>query len=164
MSQLPPTIIDVEASGFGAQSYPVEVGVIRADGERFCSLIKPADDWHHWDEQAQQLHGISRDDLYTYGQAATEVCQKLNDFINTPTVYCDGWVVDYPWLIKLFDAAGVSMNFRVSSLDFLLKERQMDVWDKVKEELLAQFNDRRHRASSDAELIQLTFMQSLSQS
>ncbi|WP_018982716.1 3'-5' exonuclease [Salinimonas chungwhensis] len=164
MPKLPPTIIDVEASGFGAQSYPVEVGLIRCDGERFCSLIKPADDWQHWDEQAQQLHGISRDDLATYGQSPTDVCLQLNKFVGSSTVYCDGWVVDYPWLIKLFNTAGVPMEFRVSSLDFLLKEHQMDVWDAVKEGLLAEFNDRRHRASSDAELIQLTYMESLNQS
>lgn len=157
----PPTIIDVEASGFGPDSYPIEVGVIRDDGERYCCLIRPQPNWQHWDDSAQALHGINRQELFTYGRDVTTVCQQLNSFITAQTVYCDGWVVDYPWLIKLFDAAAMSMNFRVSSLDFLLKEAQMDVWQREKERLLSQFHERRHRASSDAELIQLTYMASL---
>jgi hypothetical protein len=47
-----PAIIDVEASGFGSLSYPIEVGVVDQTGIRFCSLIKPQNDWIHWDEQA----------------------------------------------------------------------------------------------------------------
>ncbi|MCP4234821.1 MAG: hypothetical protein GY770_14780, partial [Aestuariibacter sp.] len=44
-----PSIIDIEASGFGAHSYPVEIGVIREDGGKFCQLVKPYPDWTHWE-------------------------------------------------------------------------------------------------------------------
>ena len=40
-----PLIIDVEASGFGATSYPIEVGVALDGRDNFCSLILPASDW-----------------------------------------------------------------------------------------------------------------------
>ena len=30
-----PTIIDIEASGFGSRSYPIEIGAIKANGERY---------------------------------------------------------------------------------------------------------------------------------
>ena len=36
---------DVEASGFGSASYPIKVGVVTADGSRYCRLIKPFQDW-----------------------------------------------------------------------------------------------------------------------
>ncbi len=46
-----PNIIDFEASGFGPHSYPIEIGVIRSNGDRYCSLILPADDWTFWDDR-----------------------------------------------------------------------------------------------------------------
>ena len=36
-----PTILDLEASGFGRDSYPIEVGYVLPDGSSFCSLIRP---------------------------------------------------------------------------------------------------------------------------
>ena len=160
MKQLPPTIIDLEASGFGAASYPIEVGVKRGDGERFCRLIKPAPGWTHWDEKAAQLHGIEREELIRYGSEPASVCHDLNQFIHGQQVYTDGWVVDYPWLIKLFETARVDMAFKVSALDYLLSEQQMESWSQVRSGLHEEHRGQRHRASSDAELIQLTFMRS----
>ena len=34
-----PDIIDIEASGFGPDSYPIEIGVALSSGEKYCSLI-----------------------------------------------------------------------------------------------------------------------------
>ena len=45
-----PLIIDVEASGFGPLSYPIEVGLALSAGEKYCSLILPAADWTHYCE------------------------------------------------------------------------------------------------------------------
>jgi hypothetical protein len=152
-----PIIIDLEASGFGAQSYPIEVGVVKQNGERFCSLICPQQDWTHWDEHAQQLHGISRQLLKKSGRSVRDVCHDLNKFLKGATVYSDGWVVDQPWLIKLFYAANLQMTFSISPLEMLLNETQMNLWHHTKESLLAKINQPRHRASHDAALIQDTF-------
>ncbi|MDP5032356.1 MAG: hypothetical protein NWQ54_20255 [Paraglaciecola sp.] len=152
-----PSIIDVEASGFGAHSYPIEVGVIKDNGERFCSLIRPQAGWNHWDEEAEALHGISRSLLQQKGRSPIEVCQDLNHFLSGQTVYSDGWVVDQPWMIKLFHAAGLAMTFSVSSLEMLLNETQMGLWHQTKDNLLANITKPRHRASHDAALIQDTF-------
>ena len=57
--QIPP-IIDVEASGFGRGSYPIEVGFALEDREVQSYLIKPALGWDHWDPKAELIHGISR--------------------------------------------------------------------------------------------------------
>ncbi len=154
-----PTIIDVEASGFGSHGYPIEVGVIRSDGARFCRLIKPFEHWHHWDKSAEALHGISREHLSEYGFDGHEVCVELNDFLANSTVYSDGWVVDHPWLIKLFAASGIDMTFSVRALEYVLNEYQMEHWMVVKNRIVARFNGKRHRASTDAEIIQQTFMQ-----
>jgi hypothetical protein len=153
-----PAIIDVEASGFGSLSYPIEVGVVDQTGIRFCSLIKPQNDWIHWDEQAESLHGISRQLLAKKGLSAKEVCHQLNQFLTGQIVYSDGWVVDDTWIIKLFHAAKVTMKFHVSSLEMILNEQQMSVWHVTKDKLFTQMNEPRHRASSDAALIQNTFV------
>lgn len=153
-----PTIIDVEASGFGSASYPIEVGVINQAGERFCRLIQPQDDWNHWDHEAEGLHGISRELLERQGESVVDVCQQLNQFLSGQVVYSDGWVVDDTWLIKLFHAAGMPMQFHVSSLEMILDEQQMSLWHATKDRLFQQTQEVRHRASSDAALIQNTFV------
>lgn len=49
-----PLIIDVDASGFGDTSYPIEVGVALEQGRKFCTLISPAPERTHWDEAAER--------------------------------------------------------------------------------------------------------------
>ncbi|WP_026375859.1 hypothetical protein [Aestuariibacter salexigens] len=153
-----PCIIDVEASGFGSLSFPIEVGVALPDGKRFCSLIKPQPDWQFWQFEAQALHGITRELLDKQGRPVIEVCQELNQLLAGKTVYSDGWVVDQPWLITLFHAAQHRMAFTVSPLDMILTETQMSVWHSVKQQLIEQSSPTRHRASADAALIQQTWM------
>ncbi|WP_100656300.1 hypothetical protein [Alteromonas flava] len=152
-----PSIIDIEASGFGADSYPIELGVVRDDGARFCRLIKPFDDWCHWDEQAASLHGITREKLLRHGNDGIDVCLALNAFVGDSTIYSDGWVVDQPWLIKLYAAANCQMSFRVSPLESLLKEIHLLRWDMIKSDVTVEYGGSRHRASVDAMIIQQTF-------
>lgn len=153
-----PNIIDIEASGFGSDSYPIEVGVITSDGRRFCRLIKPLESWTHWDEQAQSLHGISRENLFMYGQEAKRVCVQLNAFLQNTTAYSDGWTVDSSWIKRLFAEAGVEMTFHVSPLELILTEGQMSLWHKVKQRMMRRDDAHRHRASNDAKVVQSTFM------
>lgn len=152
-----PIILDVEASGFGAQSYPIEVGVIKQNGDRYCSLIKPHKSWSHWDNEAQSLHGISRELLQKKGRDIGEICTELNQFLFNQTAYSDGWVVDNPWLIKLFCTARVNMEFNISPLEMILTEGQMDLWHLTKDNLETNLKLPRHRASNDAALIQYTY-------
>ena len=65
-----PTILDIEASGFGRGSYPIEIGFSDGQGGLFCSLIQPEADWLHWDDSAEALHGLSRELLLTHGRPA----------------------------------------------------------------------------------------------
>ena len=152
-----PSIVDVEASGFGAVSYPIEIGIVRYDGAKWCKLVRPFDSWVHWDKEAEALHGISQAMLLTKGVDPVKVCHELNHFLGNTMVYSDGWVVDNPWLIKLFSAAQVEMTFSCRALEYILSQTQMEKWHEVKSELAQRLDTRRHRASADAFLIQQTY-------
>lgn len=153
-----PTILDVEASGFGSHSYPVEVGLVDEQGQRYCQLIKPLEHWDHWSDEAESLHGISRDMLRKRGAPVFEVCRALNERLAGKTVYSDGWVVDYPWMITLFEGAAMRMNFKISPLENILSEAQMIRWHAAQTVLRTKLSGKRHRASTDAELIQQVFL------
>jgi len=153
-----PHIVDVEASGFGSRSYPIEIGLALASGKRYCALVAPQPEWTHWDSDAQKLHGLSREQIVELGKPPRVVAAELNALLRTQTVYSDGWVVDYPWLRTLFEAAKQEMTFHVSPLEQLLQEQDFAGWDETKQQLGAREPMQRHRASIDALLIQQTYI------
>lgn len=150
-----PAILDIEASGFGRGSYPIEVGLISAEGALFCGLIRPEPDWLHWDARAEALHGISRELLQRHGHAPRWMAEQLNRRLQGQTVYCDGWGQDYPWLSSLYDAAGLLPSFRLDDLRRLLTEPEALRWRGVTEAVRLRQRLTRHRASSDARVLQL---------
>ena len=152
-----PYIIDIEASGFGPHSYPIEVGVVLEPGRKFCSLITPEPEWTHWDASAEMVHRVSRDILETHGKPAVQVANSLNDLLGNATVYSDGWVVDQPWLIRLFSRTRVRQLFSISPLEMILSEDQMAVWHATKDKVVSDLALTRHRASFDALIIQETY-------
>lgn len=155
-----PIIVDIEASGFGAASYPIEVGLALASGQRHSMLIQPASDWTQWESSAEAVHHISRQTLLQHGRPVREVADTLNDLLAGQSTYSDGWVVDKPWMSTLFQAAGVSMQFRLSPIEQLMSEAQMEQWDAVKQQLFSEHRESRHRASYDAWVIQQTYLRS----
>lgn len=152
-----PVVIDVEASGFGSGSYPIEVGVAMPDGKVRCMIIRPEPHWDHWDEEAEALHGISREILLKYGSPVRQVAEQLNKWLAGQTVYSDAWGNDSSWLAQLFDAAGISQHFKLESLRVLLSEHQLSLWQDTRDQLLSENDNPRHRASFDARVIQQTF-------
>lgn len=155
-----PIIIDIEASGFGAMSYPIEVGVALADGQRHSMLICPLEDWTHWEDSAESLHQISRDTLLAHGQSVHEVTGFLNTLLDGQSTYSDGWVVDRPWMTRLFHAARVPMQFTLSPIEQVMTEPQIERWDTVKLQVIDESAATRHRASFDAWIIQQTYLRS----
>lgn len=153
-----PAILDMEASGFGKNSYPIEVGYVLPDGQAFCTLIRPASGWTHWDASAEALHGISRERMIERGRTVGEVATHLNEHLAGLTVYSDGWANDYSWLAALFDAADQQPAFRLDNLRALLHEDEAARWHDTKESVMREMHLQRHRASSDARLLQLTIM------
>jgi len=151
-----PTMLDVEASGFGRHSYPIEIGFVLPDGHAFCTLIQPTADWTHWDVAAEQVHHITRELLVRRGRPALEVARLLNERLDGLVVYSDGWANDYSWLGVLFDAVALSPRFRLENLRALLRDDEADRWHSVKREVALERGPQRHRASADARVLQLT--------
>jgi hypothetical protein len=155
---LPPAILDIEASGFGLGSYPIEVGFVTSDGEPWCSLVRPEPDWQHWDPQAESVHGITREHLLQHGRSSCEIAQALNERLNGLTIYSDAWAHDYTWLNRLFDVADMRPHFKLDNLRVLLTDAQAAIWHDVKRSVFESLNMQRHRASADARLLQQTFV------
>jgi hypothetical protein len=154
MNGSPPCVIDIEASGFGRGSHPIEVGFVRDDGLAWCSLIRPADDWQHWDASAERLHGIARNALLRHGRPVVEVARRLNQHLADRTVYCDGWAHDYAWLSLLFESAGLVPRFRLESVNLLLDDAGLARLDVERQHAFGALGIARHRASSDARALQ----------
>ena len=152
-----PTILDVEASGFGRNSYPIEIGFVLPDGHAYCTLVRPEPQWSHWDAQAEKLHHISRALIQARGLPALEVAQTLNARLQGQTVYTDGWANDYSWLSALFEEAGCQPHFKLDSLRSLLDEDEANRWHALKQQVAAELRLQRHRASADARLLQTTY-------
>lgn len=148
--------IDLEASGFGARSYPIEVGVVMPGGESYCTLILPEPDWQHWDSGAEKIHGIAREMLLQYGRSPQEVALELNRRLRGLTMYCDAWYHDYNWLSRLFDAANAAPLFKLEDLRQLLSPQEIERWDALKAKVMQDLQLDRHRASNDAKVLQQT--------
>nr|CBA28049.1 hypothetical protein Csp_A05340 [Curvibacter putative symbiont of Hydra magnipapillata] len=155
-THLAPTVLDIEASGLGRSSYPIEVGYVLPDGHAYCTLVQPEQDWTHWDDSAAALHRITRELLQERGLRAREVATLLNTQLAGQTVYSDGWANDFTWLNVLYEAAGMSPRFKLENLRSLLSDEEADQWHVVKAKIASERGTQRHRASSDARLIQLT--------
>jgi hypothetical protein len=151
-----PSIIDFEASGFGSHGYPIEVGFVLGKGQRFCTLIKPPPQWTYWCEQAAQIHGITREQLFAFGLRPAEVCARLDGALRGRTLYSDAWNYDLSWLHQLYDAAGRVPPFRLESTRVLFEEHEVAAWHPTREAVRKALKVRRHRASIDAMVVQVT--------
>lgn len=155
-----PAVVDVEASGFGRGSYPIEVGVAMPDSRTHCFLICPEPDWQHWDPDAERVHHIPRHVLYARGRPVRDVALALNDLLGGATVYSDAWGNDSAWLARLYDSAELPQRFRVEHLRRVMSEPQMMRWDASRDAVVRELGLTRHRASSDALVIQQTWLRS----
>lgn len=151
---MPPCVIDIEASGFGHGSYPIEIGYVLPDGRAQCTLIQPDGDWTHWDASAERVHHIERATLLLHGRPAAEVAAMLNRDLAGLTVYCDGWAHDYSWLGVLFETATLSPRFKLESVVALLDDGQLARLAEAQRAARQELGLERHRASNDARALQ----------
>jgi DNA polymerase III epsilon subunit-like protein len=107
--------IDLEASGLGPDSYPIEVAwKDSVDGTSDNFLIDPSGEkgWDYWDEFAEELHGIAPEDLA--GQlCASESAERLNSALSGRKVISDALEFDAFWVRRLFAAAGLQPTFQL---------------------------------------------------
>ena len=106
-------LLDQEASGLGMGSYPIEIGwcvVSAADGALLSGptayLINPAITWDPrvWDDMAEDIHGISQQELDDDGLSVTEVAQLVSEAARDRVILVTS-EMDIGWLNKLFQAA-----------------------------------------------------------
>ena len=147
---------DVEASSLSASSFPIEVGwaEVLVDGSvrSKAMLIRPADGWVDWAEQAERIHGISRGQLEELGRPATEVVEELDVAFGDDTVLSDNPAWEVMWTDRLYLAAGRERPWRIGNAIALLRATAAsssdDFW------LSAHLEDTRlHRADADAAVL-----------
>ena len=115
--------IDLEASGLGAKSWPVEVGWAFETGEPVAMLVRPDETWSDdaWDPKAEALHGLSRDRLEREGRAPQDICEAMNAAFGDVEVYSDAPDWDGFWLFRLYSAAGVKQSFLLNDYGRLMR-------------------------------------------
>jgi len=153
-----PCIIDIEASGLGRGSYPIEIGYIKNDYSSGCTLVRPVSTWTVWHKEAEKLHKIPKQLLFEKGKDVIWVANWLNEQFKTETVYSDGWANDMCWIGSLFNEAEIYQSFKVESLLTLLSEAEKERWSEIHDEVIEGTSMKRHRASSDAKMIQQTYI------
>jgi hypothetical protein len=151
-----PITLDVEASGFGSGSYPIEVGIALGDGTDHSWLIRPLRHWQHWCSQAQATHGISREQLHREGLEPARVAAELNELLRHRRAYSDAWGYDSTWLSRLFYDTGQQATFRLDTVHALLSDSDRQHWQMCRHAVLASSGLRPHRAGNDAAIIQQT--------
>ena len=106
-------IMDFEASSLATDGYPIQVAWNEGDEVRM-HYINPArvPGWVDWDEQAEALHGLSREFLARHGKHPLEVAAVMNRALAGATVYSDAPAHERAWCARLFDAAGLECRFR----------------------------------------------------
>lgn len=155
-----PIVLDIESSGFGAGSYPIEVGVVLRSGKAVSYLIRPEPEWVRWDATAEATHGIKREQLEREGLPVRYVAHALNELLRNENVYSDGWGFDSSWLSLLFEHAQLPQSFRLECLTRLMSEKQLNIWTQTKTQVIEELNLCRHRAKDDAIMLQKTFLRS----
>lgn len=139
--------IDIEASGLGPDSYPIEVAwKCDSSGAQDEFLIDPAsvEGWDYWDEFAEELHCIEHEQLGRKGITAAQACERLNAALAGKTLTCDAYDFDLFWMRRLFHSQQMPMRFRIQGIERLLTPEQCEAYRKS-----TRF--RRHRALRDVE-------------
>lgn len=121
-----PALIDFEASCLPeyGQSFPIEVAIARIDGQSRAWLIRPSPVWRYWDwaEEAEALHGISREMLAEKGQPANIVIDEMIAFTADCELYADADLDEY-WLEVLCDAVRRKPPFAIRYLGEFIGRR-----------------------------------------
>ena len=86
------------------------------------------------------------------------MAEQLNFFLGGRTVYTDGWGQDYVWLACLFESAQIVPKFKLVDLYEIIDDDQLPNWNATKEQVVKELRVARHRASSDARVLQLTWL------
>ena len=143
--------IDLEASGLGLGSWPIEVGWCFLTGAADARLIQPAAQWSQeaWDDDAELLHGISRTRLDVEGEPARQIAAHLNSLLAGHQVFSDAPSWDGYWLYRLYDAAKMRQSFELLDYGELFIGAKNDDVERGRKKADSEA-PRIHRALEDA--------------
>ncbi|MFC3676227.1 hypothetical protein [Ferrovibrio xuzhouensis] len=116
---------DIETSGLQYLSFPIEFGWAWIENDHVEArsiLIKPTDEWMSWEsgwsEEAEQVHGISLEQLLMTGVEPSDACEMLNRELREAEIAFDTGpsAHDARWLSILYKAASVEPSFALAKL------------------------------------------------
>jgi hypothetical protein len=99
--------LDFEASSLGKHGYPIEVAWVLSTGEEESHLIRPDPTWTDWDLEAETIHGLSRDRLYSEGAPVADLARRMMSVLTGYTLYVTAPSWDGKWLSRLLRTAGL---------------------------------------------------------
>jgi hypothetical protein len=159
--------LDFEASSLSKRSYPIEVGWIFEDGRSESHLIRPAADWNDWDEEAENIHHISRADLSAHGSPHDLVAQRMSAELTGHDLLASAPSWDGKWMSTLLRAANLPRHsLRLRDSDDAHREATIAILapvlppDRLEQavanlltltEVRARHRQPTHRALADAE-------------
>ena len=145
-------ILDIEASGFSDESYPVEIAWVSLDKTFHDSfLVKPDEDWSYWDEMSQYIHGLCRSVLQL-GISPQDSAERLNKILLDKQVYSDAVQWDTFWIDRLYQKTDQKRDWQIIDI--------REIYDNYD---LSYVNPgEMHRALSDADAIANSLLEFLS--
>ncbi|QVM85179.1 3'-5' exonuclease [Novosphingobium decolorationis] len=151
----PLVTLDFEASCLDVGSYPIEVGLCRWDGpesraREWSALIRPEPQWAAqgiWTQEAQGVHGISREQLEGALPSAA-IIDQINSFAGSRTAFCDGGRYDQKWLAMLRRAADLPLHLRFGDVTML--QNRLDDAGRLRMKQFLVVQTAPHRAGPDA--------------
>ena len=163
-----PIFLDIEASSWAFDSYPIEIAWGSTTDDIKSYLINPSEieSWTDWSSNAEKAHGISKNNLLSDGISPFEMCKILDSHLTGRTIYTDAPDFDGMWLFNLFDGCGIEpISINVSSFDELMinsyaksaKNTLRDLKQILRFRSREKNRDRRHRASWDVEYLVRTW-------
>lgn len=121
--------LDVEASGLGVKTYPIQVGWANMGLQAWDHLIRPTEKWltrFDWQIEAEEIHGLDQADLDRYGHDPRSVALAVNNALADRYVVSDAQSFDQAWLDVLYLAADVTPSFRLYSWEDLILKLSND--------------------------------------
>lgn len=155
--------LDFEASSLSKKSVPIEVAWIFEDGRSRSALIRPAVDWDDWSDEAEAIHGISRELLASQGVAVERVASEMIEALTGHDLYASAPSWDGKWLSVLLRAAGFPRHalrlgksrdaFLAAAREFMDTAAETDISTLVDEIIeKSKAETPAHRALADATL------------
>lgn len=150
-------IIDFEASALKRPSFPIQVAVIKTNGETYDAFIRPTENWldnYVWDVKSEEIHRIPLAKLFELGKEVDVVARELNEFLGGEPVFCDGGEYDVNWANELYNASTESRRFDIFDVQYTMDSDHWGNYYKNKQRAVRDLRLVEHDALNDVKIIQ----------